>query len=148
MSVGKTVTKVHSSESDFWPLQILKECIAYDTRDCSWAGDRVSIRLTGDKIKQEKKLSSGSESSVPGRTYLETEWPTLSSHTIKPITIFAVNYTPDIVTHLLKTLLGNGPVNTFQYTRHTTIRWKCFLFVRSRTVAIQHARAVTSHNSG
>jgi hypothetical protein len=32
-----------------------------------------------------------------------------------------------IMTDLLKALLGNGSVKTFQHTRHATIRWKCFL---------------------
>jgi hypothetical protein len=33
----------------------------------------------------------------------------------------------NIVTDLLKALLGNGSVKAFQHTRHATIRWKCFL---------------------
>jgi hypothetical protein len=52
--------------------------------------------------------------------------------------------TKNVVTDLLKALLGNGPVNTFEHTPHATIRWKCFLCVRARTVVMQRA----SHNSG
>jgi hypothetical protein len=33
----------------------------------------------------------------------------------------------NIVTDLLKALLGKGSLNTFQHTHHTTIRWKCSL---------------------
>jgi hypothetical protein len=33
----------------------------------------------------------------------------------------------NIVTDLIKALLGNGSVNTFQHKFHATIRWKCFL---------------------
>jgi RNase P/RNase MRP subunit POP5 len=47
----------------------------------------------------------------------------------------------NIVTDLLKALLGDGSVNTFQNTRQATIRWKYFLCVRAWTIA------VTSHNS-
>jgi hypothetical protein len=34
---------------------------------------------------------------------------------------FQVSTTFNIVTDLLSALLGNGSVNTFQYTRHTTV---------------------------
>jgi hypothetical protein len=44
------------------------------------------------------------------------------------------------VTDLLKALLGNTPVHTFQHTRHAAIRWKCFLCVRAWTVATQRMR--------
>jgi hypothetical protein len=45
-----------------------------------------------------------------------------------------------IVTDLPKALLGNSSVNTFQNARHKTIRWKCFLCVSTRTVAMQCSR--------
>jgi hypothetical protein len=44
------------------------------------------------------------------------------------------------MTDLLKALLDDGPVNTFQHTRHATMRWKCFLCVRALTVSMQRAR--------
>jgi hypothetical protein len=50
-----------------------------------------------------------------------------------------------IVTDFLKALLGDGPVNTFQRTRHSTVRWKCFLRVCARTVAMQRARSLHAH---
>jgi hypothetical protein len=46
----------------------------------------------------------------------------------------------NIVTDLLKALLGNGSVNTFQHTRNATIRWKCLLCVREWTVAMQRVQ--------
>jgi DMSO/TMAO reductase YedYZ heme-binding membrane subunit len=45
-----------------------------------------------------------------------------------------------IVTDLLKALLGNSPVSTFQRTCHSTVLWKCFLCVRAWTVPIQCMR--------
>jgi hypothetical protein len=41
------------------------------------------------------------------------------------------------VMDLLKASLGNNYVHTFRHTRHATIIWKCFLCVRTWTVAIQ-----------
>jgi hypothetical protein len=42
-----------------------------------------------------------------------------------------------IMTDLLKALLGNSPVNTFQHMCHTAILWKCFPRACVWTVAIQ-----------
>jgi hypothetical protein len=46
----------------------------------------------------------------------------------------------NIVTDLLKALLGNSSVNMFQHMRQANIRWECFLFISARTVAMERAR--------
>jgi hypothetical protein len=55
----------------------------------------------------------------------------------------------DIVTNLMKELLGNCSEKTFKHTHHVTVRWKCFLYVRAWTVAIQRMCGdVTTVSSG
>jgi hypothetical protein len=46
------------------------------------------------------------------------------SYSASTLLILCMNHN---VTNLLKALLSNGSVNTFQHMRHWTIRWKCFL---------------------
>jgi hypothetical protein len=46
----------------------------------------------------------------------------------------------NIVTDLLEALLGSSPVGTFKGMSQATTLWKCFLYVRAWTVAIQRMR--------